>query len=425
MGILIAFIILVVLILKKVPFTVAAVVSAVIMALLSGMDAYSMVTGEYMDAAAGFVKSYFLLFLVSAIFGRIMDVSGAAYSIGSWLGHKLGTKYAIWGVSIAALVLTYGGISVFVLVFTMYPIALVMFSKANISRRLVPAAIAAGAFTAPNFLWGSPSLCNVIPADYLGTTVRSGVLVSTVCSLFYYLSSTIFVVCWNKRLAAKGEGFVATDEVREILENNEKKSSLNPLIALVPILVIVVTLNIIRLDITIAMLCGTLSCYLLFWKRIDDKRDTLIAGSGNAIASTMNTAVAVGIGGIAVLTPVFTVLINRISENIVSPYISWSVIISFISALCGSGAGGLQVALGEFAETYLAMGVDPVALHKLATAATVWAAPMPWCGAVVTLISACKLNFKEAYGPIFVIAVALAFVTMVICLGMCTVLYGI
>ena len=100
MGVLVAFILLVILIYKKFPITVAAIICAGIMALLSGMDVMTTLTGDYMAATVAFIKNYFILFLVSAIFGRIMDTSGAAYSIGKWLGSKLGARYAIWGVSI-------------------------------------------------------------------------------------------------------------------------------------------------------------------------------------------------------------------------------------------------------------------------------------------------------------------------------------
>ena len=117
MGVLLAFALLVILMYKKVPILVAAPVCAALMALLSGLNVLGTLTGDYMDAMVGFIKSYFILFLICAIFGRIMDVSGAAYSIGNWLGSRLGARYAIWGVSVAAFVLTYGGVSCFVLVY--------------------------------------------------------------------------------------------------------------------------------------------------------------------------------------------------------------------------------------------------------------------------------------------------------------------
>ena len=273
MGVLLAFALLVILMYKKVPILVAAPVCAALMALLSGLNVLGTLTGDYMDAMVGFIKSYFILFLICAIFGRIMDVSGAAYSIGNWLGSRLGARYAIWGVSVAAFVLTYGGVSCFVLVFAIYPIALVLFKEANISRKLIPGAIAAGAFTAPNILWGSPGLCNVIPTTYLGTTVKAAPLVSVICSIFFYLSANIYLIYENRRMQKKGECFIPTEKISKLLKESAEKKAISPVVGLVPIAVIIIVLNGFNMDVNIAMLCGVIAGYILFWKNINDKMD--------------------------------------------------------------------------------------------------------------------------------------------------------
>lgn len=423
MGVLIAFALLVVLMFKKVPVIVAAPLCAAVMALLSGLEVLPTITGAYMEAMVDFVKNYFILFLVCAIFGRIMDVSGAAYSIGNWLGNKLGAKYAIWGVSIAALVLTYGGVSCFVLVFAIYPIALVLFKEANISRKLIPGAIAAGAFTAPNFLWGSPGLCNVIPTTYLGTTVRSGALVSIICSVFFYVISNLYLIYEHKKMTKRGETFVATEKIKKLLDDNAKKEAINPIVALIPIAVIVVALNGLKLDVNIAMLLGVLAAYILFWKNIDDKLDTLIVGSENAISSIMNTSTAVGIGGVAKITSTFTSLVNWVSNFSGSPLISWGIAVTVISGACGSGSGGVALACSTLAERYLAMGVNPEILHKIAACACIVLDSMPWNGVMITTMSACDLTHKEAYKHLFMITVVLAFVNLCLCILLGMILY--
>ena len=270
MGVLLAFTLLVILMYKKVPIIVAAPVCAVVMAALSGLNIMSALTGDYMEAMVGFIKSYFILFLICAIFGRIMDVSGAAYSIGKWLGAKLGARYAMWGVSVAALVLTYGGVSCFVLVFAIYPIALVLFKEADISRKLIPGTIIAGMSTAPNILWGSPGLCNVIPTTYLGTTVKAAPLVSVICSIFFYLSAMAYLIFENRKMQKRGERFIPTEKIEKLLADNAAKKAINPGLALVPIAVIIITLNGFNLDVNIAMLCGVIAGYILFWGNITD-----------------------------------------------------------------------------------------------------------------------------------------------------------
>lgn len=423
MGFIIAFILLVILVYKRIPIVVAAPLCAVVMALFSGLDVLSSLTGAYMDSMVGFIKSYFILFLICSIFGRIMDTSGAAYSIGNWLGNKLGTKYAIWGVSVAALVLTYGGVSCFVLVFAIYPIALVLFKNANISRKLIPGAIAAGAFTAPNFVWGSPGLCNVIPTTYLGTTVRDGFLVGIICAIFFYTISNVYLIYENKRMQKNGEGFVATPKIEKLLSNNEKKEAIHPFIALIPILVIIVALNIIKLDVNVAMLCGVLTGYLLFWKNIDDKLDTLVIGVQNATASIMNTSTAVGIGGVAKLTETFTQLVNWVSNFGGSPYISWAIAVTGITFATSSGSGGVALACSTLADKYLALNVSAVALHKIASCACIVLDTMPWNGVMITTMSACDLTHSEAYKHLFIITVVFAFVNLCLCTGLCLIIY--
>lgn len=423
MGVFIAFALLVILIYKKVPIIVAAPVSAAVMALLSGLPVLGTLTGGYMDAMVEFIKSYFILFLVCAVFGRIMDVSGAAYSIGKWLGLRLGARFAIWGVSIAAFVLTYGGVSCFVLVFAIYPIALVLFKEANISRKLIPGAIAAGAFTAPNILWGSPGLCNVIPTTYLGTTVKAAPFVSVVCAIFFYLISNFYLIYESKKMAKHGEAFVPTEKITRLLEESAKKKAISPIVAIIPILVIIITLNGFNLDVNLAMLCGVLAGYILFWRNITDKMDTLIVGSQNAISSIMNTSTAVGIGGVAKITSTFTYLVNWVSNFSGSPMISWAVAVTVISGACGSGSGGVALACSTLADKYLAMGVNPEILHRIASCACIVLDSLPWNGVMITTMQACDLTHKEAYKHLFMITVVLAFVNLCLCVGLGLILY--
>ena len=159
------------------------------------------------------------------------------------------------------------------LVFAIYPIALVLFKEANISRKLIPGAIAAGAFTAPNILWGSPGLCNVIPTTYLGTTVKAAPLVSVICSIFFYLSANIYLIYENRRMQRKGECFIPTEKISKLLKESAEKKAISPVVGLVPIAVIIIVLNGFNMDVNIAMLCGVIAGYILFWKNINDKMD--------------------------------------------------------------------------------------------------------------------------------------------------------
>lgn len=423
MGVLVAFILLVVLVYKKVPAALAAIISAVVMCLLSGLDTMAVMKGDFMTAAGGFVTSYFLLFLLCGIYAAVMDYSGAAFSLGKWLANLLGTKGAIWGVSIAAAVMTYGGISAFVIVFAMYPIALVLFKEADIDRRMIPAAIGAGAFTLPNVFWGSPGVCNVIPTTFLGTDVRAAPAVSIVVGLFIFILSNLYLVWRNKRNQKKGIGFVPTEKINRMLEENEQRGTVNHWLALVPLVVIIVVLNVIQLDVLIAMPCGIVVAYIIFWNRIADKVQPLIAGTQSGIGSTLGTAPVVGLGGVAKLTSVFQYMLDLAMNMKGNPLISWALSATIITGVCASGSGGAALTGELLAAKYLAMGLNPEILHRILSCAVIVLDSLPWNGVMCTTMAACDLTHKESYGDLFMITVVINFLGLVLCTALGVIFY--
>lgn len=415
MSVLIPLILMVIMVYKKIPAALAAIVATVVMCILTGLNTLDIMKGEFMSAAAGFVQSYFLLFALCGIYAAVMDSSGAAYSLGKWLANLLGAKGAIWGVSLAAFVLCYGGISAFVIVFAMYPIALVLFKEANISRRMIPAAIGAGAFTTPNVLWGSPGVCNVIPTTYLGTDVRAAPLVSVIVGVFLFVVSNLYLIWKNNRNQKKGEGFVPTEKIQRLLEENEQRGTVNHWLALIPLVVIIVVLNIIKLDVLIAMVCGIVVAYVLFWKRINDKVQPLIVGTQSGISSTMGTAPVVGLGNVAKLTTVFDKLLNIASNMKGNPLISWALGATIITGVCASGSGGAALACELLADKYLAMGLNPEIMHRVLSCAVIVLDSLPWNGVMCTTMAACDLTHKESYGDLFMVTVVINGLGLVLC----------
>lgn len=128
-------------------------------------------TQVFMTALAGFVALYFPLFLLGALFGKLMEASGAARAIADGIAASLGRERAILAIVLACAVLTYGGVSLFVVAFAVYPIAVALFREAKLPKRLIPATIALGAFTfTMTALPGTPAIQNAIPMPYFGTT---------------------------------------------------------------------------------------------------------------------------------------------------------------------------------------------------------------------------------------------------------------
>lgn len=190
---------------KKINIVVVGILAAAVMALLSGQPILTAIKDSYMIGAAGFVQNNFLIFFFSVLFGKVMEETGSAASIAKFLAEKLGEKYAILGVIFAGAVLVYGGVTTLVVVFSLYPIALSLFKKANLPRYLLPGAIAGGCFTfaCANFP-GTPNLVNVIPTQYLGTTTMAAPLVGIISGLVVMFMVCIFFLYEAKKLKKEG-----------------------------------------------------------------------------------------------------------------------------------------------------------------------------------------------------------------------------
>lgn len=423
MGVIIAFAVMIVLVWKKVPLAMAAVVAGIVMCLLSGMGLLETMTGPFMEGAAGFIKSWFLLFLFCAIYAAAMDAAGAAYSLGKWISGKVGSKFAIWGVSLAALVMTYGGISCFVIVFAMYPIALIIFREAKISRRLIPATIAAGAFTAPNTLIGSPAICNIIPTYSLGTTPMAAPVVSIVASVIMYIIANVWLIYLTKRDSKKGIFFEETEKIRTIIAENENRETVSPLLSVIPLVAIIVSLNVFKLNVLIAVFCGIVAAFVLFWKRIDDKLGVFVTATQSGINSVMTVSPAVGLGNIAKATSFFSTVVNWVTSMNGAPLVSWAIANAVLSFVCSSGSAAQTLANDLLSPTYLAMGCNPEILHRISSFGILAASATPWNGTICVTMGACDLTHKEAYPALISMYVISNLVGVVIAIVMGMLLY--
>ena len=172
LGILVALGLLIWLAFRGFTLLLAAPIAALVAAAFSGEPLLAKWTLTFMQAAANFVRNLFPLFLLGGVFGKLMDDSGAALSIARTITEKLGETRAIMAVVLACAVLTYGGVSLFVVAFAVFPVADALFRQAQVPHRLIPPAIALGAFTfTMTALPGTPAVQNAIPMPYFGTTL--------------------------------------------------------------------------------------------------------------------------------------------------------------------------------------------------------------------------------------------------------------
>ena len=404
LAIIIPLLLLVVLIWKRINIAVSAIICTGLMAFMSNLNVYDSLTVNYMEAFVGYIQSYWPLIFLGASFGKAMQLGGGAEDLANLLTSKLGTKYTIAVLCVTTLVLSYGGVSCYVIVFVIYPIALNMFKKADLPRHLIPAVVAAGSFTAVNLGPGSPSVVNNIPVKYLGTSATVLPVFSAVIAASFFLLA-MFYCMWQERVARKkGEHFSADEETLQMMAEYEKKEHGNGAIAFIPLALVVIPLFF-GVDVLYTLLMGWIAIAILYWKKIDNKIEILNCGVSDAMGAIVATSAVVGFGGVAMQTAGYTTLVDTATSMGGSPLISFSLGTALLSGACGSGSGGLTLALETLAPRYLEMGINPGVLHKIASTACITLDSLPHNGVMVTVLACCHLTHKEGYRHLFAITV--------------------
>lgn len=410
LGIIIGLVLLMFLAYRGYSIIWVAPLCALVVALTGGLELIPAYKDTYMTGFVGFTKSWFPVFMLGAIFGHLMDYTGAAKSIAIWLTKVFGAKRAILGVVIGCAVLTYGGISLFVVVFAMYPLALELFREANITRKLIPGTIALGSFTfTMTAIPGTPQIQNLIPMDYFHTTPTAGFVMGITAAVFMFGLGYAYLVWREKQFTAKGEGFVESEKKSNVEES--KINLPNPLISILPLLSVVFTLNLFKWDIVLALLSGIILSMILNFKHYKGFTKTISAGATGSITAIINTSAAVGFGAIVKAVPGFQTLTDMVMGIKGSPLISEAVAVNILAGATGSASGGMGIALAALGEKYyqiaLETGISPEAFHRVASLASGGLDTLPHNGAVLTLLAITGMTHKDSYIDICVTSLVL------------------
>ena len=393
-------------------------------------------TGLFMDKMATFLKLYFHVFLLGAVFGKLIEISGFSTALVAYCMRIMGPARAIPAIVLVCAVLTYGGVSLFVVVFAVYPFAAEMFRCADIPKRLIPGTIALGAFTLTmDSLPGSPQIQNIIPTSFFGTTAWAAPVLGSIGGAVILVAGLAYLNAVKRKAAAKGEGY-GTGHSNEP-ERFNPGQTVSPLLALIPLLTVGVTNLIITnvsaglppdvvvtslpgLDkplavksssvaaiwsVEAALLAGILCVVILAYKRVatafSEKMKPAIAG---ALLAGLNTASEYGFGAVIAALPGFT-LIRGALEAVPNPLVNEAVTVTVLAGITGSASGGLTIALATMSQSFLqaaqAAGISPEVLHRIASMASGGMDTLPHNGAVITLLAVTGLTHRQSYRDIF------------------------
>ncbi len=431
-------------------------------------------TQVFMGAAGGFITLYFPVFLLGAIFGKLMEDSGSAEVLAHAIIAKLGIARAMLAVVLSCAVMTYGGVSLFVVAFAVYPIAAALFRQAEIPKRLIPATIALGAFTfTMTALPGTPAIQNAIPMPFFGTSPFAAPGLGVITALVMFALGMAWLSYRARRLADEGYGDhidaqpAPGRELRErgagegfdLLELAVAARPVGPppvSVAVLP-LVLVIAVNLLFTFVLIpamdtsylalplygetsieqvrgiwsvvAALVVSLGVVIaLNWRRLPKLTASLDSGANASLLPIFNTASLVGFGAVIASLTAFLLIRDAVvglgGDN---PLISLAIAVNVLAGMTGSASGGMSIALSTLGETYLEMAaardISPELLHRVTAVATGGLDTLPHNGAVITLLAICGLTHRQAYFDLAMTAMVMPFAALIVLITLGT-LFG-
>ncbi|RUO58748.1 GntP family permease [Pseudidiomarina insulisalsae] len=416
-------VLLIVLTLRGMNLFISAPLCAVIVALTSGVPLFQgdvNFVSAYMDGFASFVAAWFFMFLLGSLFGKFMEDTGAADSVAHWIIGKLGKKQAVLAVVLACAILTYGGVSVFVVAFSVYPMALALFKDANLPRRFIPAALAFGSVTFTMTSAGSPEIQNWIPIQYLGTSPYAAWEVSLVVAVIMFVIGYWWLTKMIKAAVHRGESFEQRANDPLLVERQLP----SPISGLVP-LIVVLTLSFLFHEelkqnaLIIALSGGVLAIAIINAKYFQNISKAIGEASTGALIAIGNTSAVVGFGSIAKVTPAFADAVTFMTSLPGNELVGAAVAVSVIAGLTGSASGGQAIALPEIGPHYLEQGVNPDQLHRIVAISSGALDSLPHNGYVVTTIRAiCNETHQAAYWPVAAVTVVVPFIGLSIAIAL-------
>jgi len=426
---------------------------AIVAAAFAGEPLLAHWTQTFMGSAAQFIAQFFPIFLLGALFGKLMDDSGSVHAIAHFMSAKLGQRRAILAVVLAGALVTYGGVSLFVAFFVLAPMARELFRAANIPHRLMPAAIALGTSTfTMSAMPGTPAIQNTIPMPFFGTTPFAAPGLGIIAAAIMLA----FGMWWLTRAEASarksGEGYGGDAElgagapaddqfVRERATSSHefdpaeiahgKRSDVPPPIATASIpLLVVVGVNLLmsllilpRLDfsfleqerwggtslagvagvwsVAVALAAASATLVVLNRARLTDLRASMDAGANASVLPIVSVASLVGFGAVIAALPAFALVRDWVLSISGGPLVSLAIATNVLAALTGSASGGLTIALDALGDTYLQIarttGIDPALMHRIAVIGSGTLDSLPHNGAVVTLLAVCGSTHRKSY----------------------------
>lgn len=405
-GILICFALLVLSSWKNISTVLIAAIGAGIVGLLGGAGFIDSITGPYMTGFTSFVQSWIIVFALGGLLGGLYSKSGAAWRIGDVLVRRAGTSLSLVAIVIFGCILVYGGMNAPIAVLIVFPLARTIFPKVGIPWYLFPGVAGLATCTVGLYFPGSLSVVNLVPLEALGVTTTAAPVEGIIGCLFLLVVGILYLK-WEIK---KGQNTLAVETPEHYLgkadvADDAQMDKVAPsfLFSIIPLIVTLILVDIVKIHIILGFGTGCIVALILFWKSLEDKIKAVTSSFNDGIMPCILVAAISGLGSVISTTPAFDVIRDAILNLPVGGLVKVSISTTLISGICGSGSGGLQMALNLLGDEFMTFGYPADIIARVASIACGGLDSLPWNGTVVMMFSLCGVGIGKSYKQVFVL----------------------
>ena len=399
---------------KGVPTPIGGVACSLILLIYFRMDIYDGLLTTYMGGFVSFVQKWFLMFLIGAVFGKIMDITGAADSLARMVLRVVGEKRISLGICIVSALFIASGISVYITLFIVLPLAIKMCRRANLSRCFIIAGYSLGI----NIGLSLPYVAvanNVLCTDYFGTEVSSGGLLAIFCTAVYAVVGMLWITYYEKRMKKKGIGYVPAENEQVSLDDEvDPKDLPHWILAVIPMIVPIIALNALKLQVEFALILGVAASIVLLFKYLPHKWEPIkkhfVDSINTTTATVINTSAIVGFGTMITGPPGYEVAVEKILGINGHPLFVALISVTLIAGVAGASSAGIVLAAPVL--TQILPLTNAAVFHRTVIYGSLGLDSLPHAGFLQTECNLAGVKFKDVYLPIIFME------TVVMTLGM-------
>ena len=425
-GLILAIVALIVFAYKGLGALPLAILGALIAILFNGMPVWTTFAEQFAPGYAGAFTSYLLLFVASALYAKFMDISGLATSIGYKMVDWFGTKHVVLVGILIVGVLTYSGVSLFVVIFAVAPILFMMFQEANIPRHLTAICFSAGSSTfTMTCLPGSPQLSNVVATEYLGTTLNAAPVMGIICGV------ALFLMCWaygewaTNKAKERGEVWSPMENAMAAKSREEVPEAWKGFLTVIVLLATIIIGSHMGVNATlIAVAAMLLGCVLVVVLSFGQFRDAnwiklISEGMQSGVGSIGGIAAILGFGAVVRTTPAYQTIIDWCLGLNINPLILAVVVTGVICATTGGSSSGQRIMYETMAPVFISSGANLGVLHRLIAIASGSLDTLPHSSGLFVVYQVLGLTHKDAYRHTFATSVVAPLIVTIVATVIC------